>query len=152
MKHTFAALAFASLAAAAQSLPPPSRTVYRCEDGQKVHYSDTPCLGAKKVDVEPTRGLNKSAGREQVGQDVRREKQNEMMADALRPILNETPEQRATRHRRFKLEPAAKLECARLDIQLPRIEEQERSATKDTLPFVQKDLLESRARFRELRC
>jgi hypothetical protein len=152
MKYTVAVLAFASAAVAAQSLPPPSRTVYRCDDGKQVHYSDTPCLGAKKVDVEPTRGLNKSTGREQLGPDVRRERNNEIMADGLRPILNETPEQRATRHRRFKLEPAAKSECARLDIQLAKHEEQERSATKQTLAAAQKRLLESRARYRDLRC
>lgn len=42
--------------ALAQSLPPSSRTVFKCEVAGKVVYSDTPCLGASKVDVEPTRG------------------------------------------------------------------------------------------------
>lgn len=152
MKFTVAALAFASVAVAAQSLPPPSRTIYRCDDGKKVHYSDTPCLGAKKVDVEPTRGLNRSTGRERMGHDVRREMDNEMIADALRPILNETPEQRATRHRRFKLEPAAKSECARLDVELRKLEERERSATKEALEAAQESLLESRTRYLDLRC
>lgn len=152
MKIAIAALTVIASSVAAQSLPPPSRTVYKCEDGKKVHYSDSPCLGAKKVDVEPTRGLNKSTGREQVGQDVQREKNNEMMADALRPILNETPEQRATRHKRFKLEPSAKVECALLDVQIPRLEEQERSATGQTLSTIQRNLLDSRTQFHSLRC
>lgn len=81
MKFVIAALTIAASSVAAQSLPPTSRTVYRCEDGNKVLYSDSPCLSAKKVDVEPTRGLNKSTGREQIGQDVRREKHNEQMAE-----------------------------------------------------------------------
>lgn len=140
------------LPVSAQSLPPPSRTVYKCEDGKRVHYSDTPCLGAKKVDVEPTRGLNKSTGHERTGQDVAREKNNELMADALRPLLNETPEQRATRHKRFKLEPAAKQECARLDFQIPQLESQERTATRVALPAIQQDLLVARTQFQRLRC
>ncbi len=152
MKFTVAALTVVASSVAAQSLPPPSRTVYKCEDGKKVHYSDSPCLGAKKIDVEPTRGLNKTNGREQVGQDVRREKHNELMAEALRPILNETPEQRATRHKRFKLEPLAKAECAQLDVQIALLEARERSATSETLTTVQRDLLASRSRFHKLRC
>jgi hypothetical protein len=152
MKSAIVALAIFASSVAAQSLPPPSRTVYKCEDGKKVHYSDSPCLGGKKVDVEPTRGLNKSSGRERVGQDVQREKNNELMADALRPILNETPEQRATRHKRFRLEASVKAECARLDVQIPRLEEQERSATRDTIATMQQQLLASRTRFHNLRC
>jgi len=35
--------------------------------------------------MEPTRGLNEFTGREQISQDVRREKQYEQMAEALRP-------------------------------------------------------------------
>ncbi|OYU45296.1 MAG: hypothetical protein CFE44_08220, partial [Burkholderiales bacterium PBB4] len=58
-------------------LPPPIRTVYKCEDGKKTHYSDTPCVGATKVDVPPTRGLNTSSGREWVGAAVRRAQSHE---------------------------------------------------------------------------
>jgi hypothetical protein len=152
MKFAIAVLTIVASSAAAQTLPPPSRTVYKCEEGKKVYYSDTPCLGAKKVDVEPTRGLSKSSGKEQVGQDVQREKQNELMTEALRPILNETPEQRATRHKRFKLEPAAKSECGQLDVQIPRLEQQERNALAEALPIVQRDLLTSRTRYQDLRC
>ena len=152
MKIFAATLTLVASAVAAQNLPPPSRTVYKCDDGKKVHYSDSPCLGAKKVDVEPTRGLNKSTGQVKVGQDVQREKTNELMADALRPILNETPKQRETRHKRFKLEPEVKAECSQLDGQIPRLERLERSATREALPAVQRDLLAVRTRFQGLRC
>ena len=152
MKIFAATLTLVASAVAAQNLPPPSRTVYKCDDGKKVHYSDSPCLGATKVDVEPTRGLNKSTGQVKVGQDVQREKTNELMADALRPILNETPKQRETRHKRFKLEPEVKAECSQLDVQIPRLERLERSATRETLPAVQRDLLAVRTRFQGLRC
>jgi hypothetical protein len=152
MKFVIAALTIAASSVAAQSLPPTSRTVYRCDDGNKVLYSDAPCLGAKRVDVEPTRGLNKSTGREQIGQDVRREKHNEQLAEALRPLFNETPEQRATRHKRFKLEPLAKVECARLDAEMPQLEAKERSAKGETLGTVQRELLVPRTRVQKLGC
>jgi hypothetical protein len=50
----------------AQSLPAPSRTVYKCEVGGKVTYSDSPCLGATRIDVEPTRGVSKLSGSQRV--------------------------------------------------------------------------------------
>jgi len=34
----------------------PAKTVFKCEENGKVIYSDSPCLGAKTVDVEPPRG------------------------------------------------------------------------------------------------
>lgn len=152
MKFSVLALSLVATTVAAQSLPPTSRTVYRCEDGNKVHYSDAPCLGAKKVDVEPTRGLNKSSGREQIGPDVRREKSNENMAQALRPVFGETPEQRATRHKRAKLPPSVKTECGRLDADIARLESSERDAKGLALKSVQQDLLTARTQSQKLRC
>jgi hypothetical protein len=46
-----------STAASAQSLPQPSRTVFKCKKDGKIVYSDSPCLGAEKLEVVPTRGL-----------------------------------------------------------------------------------------------
>jgi hypothetical protein len=56
--------------AEAQKLPAPTREVLRCEVNGKVSYSDAPCLGASKVNVEPTIGLDKSSGRVRTGADV----------------------------------------------------------------------------------
>jgi hypothetical protein len=75
-----------SAAVDAQKLPSPSREVFRCEVDGKVAYSDAPCLGAQKVNVEPTRGLDASSGQRRIGADVRREQVNEAFADALRPL------------------------------------------------------------------
>jgi hypothetical protein len=58
------------IAFAEAKLPAPSRTAFKCEVAGKVVYSDSPCLGAQKIDVEPTRGLNKSTGRKLIGYDV----------------------------------------------------------------------------------
>lgn len=30
--------------------------IYKCENGRTVIYSDTPCVGGKAVDIQPTRG------------------------------------------------------------------------------------------------
>lgn len=135
-----------------QQLPPPSRTVFKCESDGKVVYSDSPCLGAKRVDVEPTRGLNKSSGTEKLGSDVRRERQNEQMAQALKPIFGETEQERAKRHARAKLSPDARAECARLDREILATEQQEKSDTKATLSSTQARLLDLRSEYRELRC
>jgi hypothetical protein len=136
----------------AQKLPAPSRTVYKCEADGKVVYSDSPCLGAKKVDVEPTRGLNKSTGSERVGADVRKERQNEQMANALKPILDETPEQRAKRHHRAELKTDARQRCGRLDGQIAALEGKEAAANGSDLAVTQRQLLDLRSEHRSLRC
>ena len=82
-----------NMAFAQSTLPPTSRTVYKCNEKGKTVYSDAPCLGATKVDVEPTRGFNKDTGREIIGTDVRREQHRELMADAFKPLTGLTAEQ-----------------------------------------------------------
>lgn len=47
-------IAAPGMEASAQNLPPPSRTVFRCDLDGKVTYSDSPCLGACTIEVEPT--------------------------------------------------------------------------------------------------
>ena len=39
--------------ASAQKLPPPSATVFKCQGHGEVVYSDSPCLGAEKLEIEP---------------------------------------------------------------------------------------------------
>jgi hypothetical protein len=142
-----------TVAAMAQNLPPPSRSVYRCEVAGKTVYSDSPCLAGKKVDVEPTRGLNKSSGTERVGSDVRAERTNEAMAEALRPVFNETPEQRATRHRRAKLLSSSQIECARLDRELPAAENYDKAvSTAEDRASAERRLYSLRLRSHELKC
>lgn len=138
--------------ASAQKLPPPSRTVYKCDEGGKVVYSDSPCLGAQRVDVEPTRGVNQLSGSKRTGADVRHEQHNEAMAKALQPVFNETAEQRAMRHRRAKLAPEARLKCSALDNQLSTTEGEERRASESDRHTVQSRLLALRKQHQALRC
>jgi hypothetical protein len=138
--------------ASAQSLPPPSRTVFKCQQGGKVVYSDAPCLGAERLIVEPTRGLDSQSGRPRVGDDVRRERSNEQITEALRPIFGESPEQRAVRHRRARLAAAVQADCQRLDRDIPLAEAAEREAQGDALSRIQSRLLNLRRQYRSSGC
>jgi hypothetical protein len=138
-------LAFVALTSVAQ-------TVYKCESKGSVLYSHEPCIGAKAVDTTATQGLDKSSGQSRKGADVRKIEQNKAMAEALQPLFGETPAQREVRHRRFKLPPAEKLECERLDARLLAQEAGVRNAGKADSATAEVVLFESRKRFRELRC
>lgn len=131
MKHSspvFALILCTHVAANAQSLPPPSRTVYKCEDNGKTYYSDSPCLGAQRIDVEPTRGLNKTSGRERVGHDVQRERNREAFAEMTRPLTGMDARQLDHAGRRMRLGPEQQRACRQLDSLLPAAEHAERSA------------------------
>jgi hypothetical protein len=136
----------------AQSLPAPTRNVYKCEVGGKITYSDDPCEGAKRLQVEPSRGLNKSTGRELLGKDVAEERRREQLAEAVKPLTGMTVEQFGAETRRTNLSSAAKRECALLDRDLPALERRESLATGESKDEVQRKLFDMRKRFRELRC
>jgi len=147
------ALLLCTTAAMGQTLPPANRTVYKCEDGGKVHYSDSPCLGAKKVDVEPTRGLNKSTGQELQGTDVRREHLREGFAEMVKPMTGLNAKQLDQTGRRQKLSPDAQRQCRLLDQQVPAAEATEMSAkTGSELKRAQERLFELRTAYRKLGC
>ena len=146
------AIAIASTAAA-QNFPPPSRTVYKCfEIDGKVTYSDSPCPAAQKIEVEPTRGLNKQTGKVREGADVRHERQREAFAEAVRPITGMDAKQFDIQSRRMKLALEARRECRWLDSELAALEQDEKHANKDMLKQVQHQLLLLRLRFRDLGC
>ncbi len=147
-----ASLAFASTQAYSQKLAPTSRSVFKCEVAGKVVYSDAPCLGAQKIDVEPTRGLSKTSGREQVGNDVRHEQYREIVADALRPLTGMDAKQLDVQGRRMKLTPDAQRECRRLDAEIPIAEKQEKLVKQQALTDVQAQLFRMRRSFREQGC
>lgn len=146
------ALAYSSAAVIAQSLPAPSRTAFKCEVNGKVTYSDAPCLGAKKVELEPTRGLNSGVGAVLPGKDVRREREREILAEAIQPLTGMDSKQHETFGRRFKLPPDVKQACSKLDRQIPSAEAEEKGAAKADLPPLQSKLLVLRSKYRELKC
>jgi hypothetical protein len=148
-----AALAMPQLLfAQATTLPAASRTVYKCVVGGKVVYTDEPCIGAERVNVEPTRGLNKSSGKELTGQDVSRERQREQLAEAMKPLTGLTPRQFEVQRGRVYLTPEAKSQCAALDRSIAETESRERFEPVETKPGVQRELFALRKRHRDLRC
>ena len=149
-----AALLVASTAAVAQTptLSQPSRTVYKCVVAKKVVYTDEPCVGAQVVDVEPSRGFNKSTGRELTGADVSRERRNEAFATAVKPVTGMTPEQFEIQKRRTKLTPEARSECTTLDRSISQSEADERVAGADSKTSVQRALFGLRKRHRQIGC
>jgi hypothetical protein len=137
----------ASAVASAQTLSPPSRSVYKCSGNGKTSYSDAPCLGAQRLDIEPTRGVG---GRE--GRDVQRERHREMFAEALRPLTGMNAKQFDLHGRRMKLSPEAQHECRILDAQTPATERDEAQAAGERREILKVNLFHLRQRQRELRC
>jgi hypothetical protein len=136
----------------AQQLPPASRTVYKCQEAGRVVYSDSPCLGAEKLEIQPTRGLSKSSGKELTGRDVQHERNREVMALALQPLTSMDAKQLDRAGRRMKLTNDAQNECQSLDKSIPKVEQDERLASGAERPSVQRQLLALRTKFRGLRC
>ena len=136
----------------AQTLHAPSRTLFKCQDKGKIIYSDSPCLGAEKLEVEPARGVNKLSGKTRIGSDVQNEIHREMIAEAIRPLTGLSAKQFEVEVRRHKLPGAAQQECRRLDQDLVSTEFEEKRTSQNTLRDVQARLFLMRQRFRELRC
>ena len=130
-------LAFPSLPDQAFAQAP----VYRCEAGGKVSYSNEPCFGARIVDTTPTQGLDRTSGTSRKGSDVRRDETNKQLAEAMKPLFNETPDERKRRHHRAKLPEAERAECSALDPHVGGSPRDNESA-----------LLKVRQRYRELGC
>jgi hypothetical protein len=135
-----------------QTLPTPSRTVFKCTESGVTVYSDAPCVGAQKLEIEPTRGVNRTTGKERTGKDVHRELQREAMAEAIRPITGMDAKQFETAGRRMKLSADTQRECRKFDRDIPALESQERRAQAAELARTQQDLFRLRSRFAELRC
>ena len=133
-------------------LPAVSRTVFKCAANGKVSYSDEPCLGAERIDVEPTRGMNKSSGKELTGQDVRREHKNELFAEAVRPLTGKDATQLEVQKRRMKLTASSRSECASLDRNISTSEPRTASLAGQARTQAQQELLILRWRFAAIGC
>lgn len=154
MKRSLALVGFglASSVAVAQPMPPASRTVYRCEVEGRVVYTDTPCLAARKVDVEPTRGLDASSGRTRVGADVRLEQQRERTAEQFKPLTGMDAPALDRETRRLRLSPQDRRACRELDRDIPAAEDAERRAEPQALPAAQRRLYQLRAAWQRRGC
>ena len=142
----------AAVDALAQSLPEPSRTVFKCMVAGKTVYTDEPCLAGQRVDVEPTRGLNKATGRESEGADVARERRREALAEGLRPLTGMDSKQFDIHAKRVQLSPEVRRECAQLDTEILIGESREHSADPRGRTEIQHALLVQRQQHERLKC
>ncbi|WP_447777848.1 DUF4124 domain-containing protein [Variovorax boronicumulans] len=137
------------LAAVSASAAPP---VYRCETAGKVSYSDSPCVGAKVIDVTPNQGVDQMSGKSRKGRDVQRTELNHAFDDALRPLTGKSRDDMDVMRRRIKLPARDQGECRQLDIRLPELEA---AALRDTGASKAKadvDLYQTRKRYFDLKC
>ena len=152
-KFASIALALVAMHGMATGLPEPSRTVYKCVEGKKVYYSDSPCLGAQRIEIQPTRGLNKLTGRELTGADVYSEQRREQIARAVKPLTGMDDKQFAQLGRRTQLSSQAQQQCRKLDAEMPQAEAVERQTSDPkSLVNIQNQLFNLRRQYRELRC
>ena len=145
-------LLLASLPAHAQ-LPAPSRTIYKCKVAGKIAYTDVPCLGAKRLDVVPARGVDKLSGTSRVGATVAREYHQENMARIWKPLSGMNEQQYATAVRRHGLDARARRECRALEAAIvdhERIEQH--GLARESRETLAQDTLSLRQRYHELRC
>jgi len=134
-------------------LPSPSQTIYKCEVHGKVAYTDEPCLGAKRLDVVPGRGVDRLSGTKRIGADVAREQRRDQMARALQPLTGMDEQQFTTATRRDKLGAQEQRECRTLESAILDNEEVERDVgARALMESLQQDTLSMRKRYRELRC
>lgn len=134
-------------------LPAPSRTIYKCEVDGKIAYTDEPCLGAQRLDVMPTRGVNKLSGQARIGADVARELRQENFARALKPLSGMSEQQFSTHVRRHRLDAGAQRECRTLEADILGNEQLERrGGSRDAMASLQQETLDLRQRYRKLGC
>ena len=131
----------------AQTLLAPSRSIYKCSANGVMSYSDAPCLGAERLEIEPTRGVGRKEGR-----DVQQERHREMFAEAVRPLTGLDAKQLNIQGHRIKLLPDIQRECRALDAQIPSAERDEGRATGERLNVIKGSLFNLRQRQRDLRC
>lgn len=141
-----------ALVSAQPGLPAPSRIVYKCHVGGTVSYSDEPCIGARRLDATPTRGVDHLSGSRRIGKDVANEMYVEGLADALRPVTGMSASQFSTAARRYRLDPAARHECGGLEPAILRLEEAEKRADAIATKSIQQDLFTLRKRYKVLAC
>lgn len=139
-------------AAAQTHLPAPGRTVYKCTIKGKLEYSDEPCIGAQRLNIVPTRGMNRLSGTARVGKDVQREMFSEQLGQAVRPLSGMNDAEYATFARRHQLSGAAQRECRQLEPAILALERAEQGAPGNAAPALLQELLVLRKRYKMLRC
>ena len=141
-------LVLIALACPVAILPAAAQAVYKCGSGSAVRYTDRPCPGriVNTADAPVPARPNPRAV------DVRRAKENRILAQSLRRRPGETAQQFEVRRRRAALLAADRAECARLDTRMPVEEASMKNPDPEEVSRAAAALEQSRRRFGELRC
>jgi hypothetical protein len=149
-------LAAVSACALAQPVSPASRSAYKCKIDGKTVYSDEPCLGAQKIDVEPSKSnaatRSTSTGSSARRQQPRPEPQAEASAEGEHPTADIETKPAQVLSGRARLSSASQRECRDLESSMTALEREEKEASKSELPRVQSQLFTKRKRFADLGC
>lgn len=141
-------LVLIALACAVAGPPSAAQTVYKCGSGSAVKYSDRPCAGR----IVSTADAPVPAKPNPRHADVRRLKENRILAQSLRRRPGETAPQFELRRRRAAMLASDRAECARLDTRMPVEEARMDNPDPQAVSSAAAALEQSRRRFRELRC
>lgn len=123
-------------------------TVYRCESGGTVTYSEKTCAGR----IVNTADAPVPARPNPDEVDARRAGENQATAQAMQPRAGESAAQFETRRRRARLMPEDRDECERLDARMPVEEASMNNPDPEEVLNAKEALGKSRKRFSELRC
>jgi hypothetical protein len=135
------------LPVAAQSQAPGGRTVFKCEAGGRITYTDAPCPGADKVGALRLHGVNRPIP-DRVAHTA--------AADTLTGVSGVPSGTSAVRNgfvsRTFRFPPSANPECPHLAQRMARVEAEEQVATSQTIGMIQERLAVQRHWFEQLGC
>ena len=132
----------ALLSISAWSLASAQTTVYKCESGGTVTYSERNCRG-RIINTDDAPVPAKANPKREEGQ---------AMAQAMTPRAGESTAQLETRRRRATLMPTDREECERLDKRIPVEEGSLTNPDPEEAANAKEALRKSGARFGELHC
>jgi len=133
-------------------LPPPNRTIYKCQVKGTISYSDEPCVGAQRLEATPTRGVDRLSGSARTGSDVSKEVRSEQFAQAIRPLTGMSAAQFGTAVRRHPLDATTQHECHQLGPAILKLEQAERHASAAVIAPIQQDLFVLRKQYQKRGC
>lgn len=109
-------------------------------------------MGAKVIDATPNQGVDKMSGQSRKGADVQRAEMNKAFDEALKPLTGKSPAEMEASRRRVRLPTTDQAECARLDLQLPMLEDDASRPDNKARAEAEVRLYQVRKRFFDLRC
>jgi len=109
-------------------------------------------VGAKVIDATPNQGVDKMSGQSRKGADVQRAEMNRVFDAAFKPLTGKSPGEMDALRRRARLPATDQAECARLDRQLPLLEDRDSGSDGKARAEAEVQLYQARKKFFDLKC